>query len=142
MHASLIQILAVCGLALPTLLPFGICYSTPTTLRVRLSRLDGRILHVHRELVAFLVRRRIGGDELGAGVQEELFECGKTLLTGSALRTHLTWYQRKTYPRDIFVNCSPYRSFTMLEMLSSTRMGDRALQMARSAYIRSAVLLI
>ena len=107
-----------------------------------LGGLNGRFFDVTLEEFRVFVGWWVGGDELGAGVQEELFECGKTLLTGSALRTSLTWYRRKTYPRDIFVNCSPYRSFTMLEMLSSTRMGDRALQMARSAYIRSAVLLI
>ena len=107
-----------------------------------LGRFDGRVLHVHRKLVAFLVWRRVGGDELGAGVQEELFESGETLLTDNDMRAYLQWCEYRTYPRDIFVNCSPYRSFTMLEMLSSTRMGDRALQIARRAYIRSAVLLI
>jgi hypothetical protein len=47
-----------------------------------------------------------------------------------------------TYPRDIFANCSPNRSLAMFAMLSSRRLGERALQIVNSAYIRSAVLLI
>ncbi len=46
------------------------------------------------------------------------------------------------HPLDILVNCSPYFSFMVLEMLSSTRLGDNALHTANSAYMRSAVLLI
>ena len=45
-------------------------------------------------------------------------------------------------PRAIFANWSPKRSFDVFAMLSSNRLGESALQIAKSAYIRSAVLLI
>ena len=42
---------------------------------VALCRLWRRIFRVRRELLRVLVRRRVGGDEFGARIEEEFFEC-------------------------------------------------------------------
>lgn len=45
-------------------------------------------------------------------------------------------------PREILAYCSLNLSLEILAMLSSRRIGRNALQMMKSAYMRSAVLLI
>ena len=45
-------------------------------------------------------------------------------------------------PREILAYCSLNFSLEILAMLSSRRIGRNALQMMKSAYMRSAVLLI
>jgi hypothetical protein len=84
-----------------------------------------RLFNVGNQGVRILIWRWICRNELGASVREQFLECRDTLLA-----------------LDILATCSPNRSLTMFKMLSSSRLGDRALQIANRAYILSAVLLI
>jgi hypothetical protein len=116
---------------------------------VALGGFRWRIFRVRRQLILVLVRRGVGGDEFWACIEEELFECREAFVADRCKRlltTPMTMHkwetQERTHPLDSLANWSPYLSLAMLRMLSSNRLGERALQTANNAYIRSAVLLI
>ena len=75
---------------------------------------DGRVLEVRREELRVVVRRRVRGDELGAGVEEELLEGRDAFLSVCGERRkglRMVFKRRRgrcaTHPRDILPNCSP-----------------------------------
>lgn len=74
---------------------------------VALSRLDGRFFHVCSEELGVVIWWGVGGDELGAGVEEKLFESGNSFLSVMIMKTRRIWSVKSTDPRDILVNCSP-----------------------------------